>query len=56
MSVIIVVLPKIENAKKIAKILQTHRFQNVLACSSAALALQADNWKMTAGLSSAVII
>ncbi len=40
MSVIIVVLPKIENAKKIAKILQTHRFQNVLACSSAALALQ----------------
>lgn len=40
MSVIIVVLPKMENAKKITKILRAHRFQNVLACSSAALALQ----------------
>lgn len=40
MSAIIVVLSKLENAKKIKKILQTHGFQNVFACSTASLALQ----------------
>ena len=39
MSVIVVVLPKLEDAKKIRKILAGHGFQNVVACASASLAL-----------------
>ena len=40
MSVIVVVLPNIDNAKKIKRILQEHGFQNVFACNAASLALQ----------------
>lgn len=43
MSIIVVVLPKLDNAKKIRKILLEHGFQNVFACSSASLALQTVN-------------
>lgn len=43
MSVIVVVLPKPDNAKKIRKILLEHGFQNVFACSSASSALQTVN-------------
>jgi len=39
MSVIVVVLPKLEDAKKIRKILLGHGFSHVFAYSSAALAL-----------------
>lgn len=39
MSVIVVVLPKLEDAKKIRKILAGHGFQNVFACASASHAL-----------------
>ena len=35
MGVIVVVLPKLENAKKVKKILLEHGFQTVFACSSA---------------------
>ena len=40
MGVIVVVLPKLENAKKVKKILLEHGFQTVFACSSASAALQ----------------
>ncbi len=40
MSVIVVVLPKLDNAKKIRKILLEHGFQNVIACASASSAFQ----------------
>ena len=40
MGVIVVVLPKLENAKKVKKILLEHGFQTVFACSSASSALQ----------------
>ena len=40
MSGIVVVLPKLDNAKNIRKILLGHGFQNVFACSSASAALQ----------------
>ena len=40
MGVIVVVLPKLENAKKMKKILLEHGFQTVFACSSASSALQ----------------
>ncbi len=43
MSIIVVVLPKLDNAKKIRKILLAHGFQNVFACSSASSALQTVN-------------
>lgn len=43
MSVIIVVLPKLEDAKKIRKILLSHGFSHVFACSYAASALQEIN-------------
>ena len=43
MSVIVVVLPKLEDAKKIRKILLGHGFSHVFAYSSAALALQEVN-------------
>lgn len=43
MSVIIVVLPNLDNAKKIKRILQEHGFQNVFACCAASLALQRAN-------------
>lgn len=43
MSVIVVVLPKLEDAKKIRKILRGHGFSHVFAYSSAALALQEVN-------------
>lgn len=43
MSVIVVVLPKLDDAKRIRKILLGHGFLNVFACSSAALALQEIN-------------
>ena len=39
MSVIVVVLPKLEDAKKIKKILTGHGFLNVFACASASSAL-----------------
>ncbi len=41
MSVIVVVLPKLEDAKKIRNILAGHGFQNVIACASASQALSA---------------
>jgi AmiR/NasT family two-component response regulator len=40
MSVVVVVLPKLDDAKKIRKILISHGFSQVLACASASLALQ----------------
>ena len=40
MSVIIIVLPKLDNAKNIKRILLTHGFQSAVACSSGASALQ----------------
>lgn len=40
MSIIVVVLPKLDNAKKIRKILIDHGYQNVFACASASSALQ----------------
>ncbi len=43
MSVIVVALPNLDNAKKIRKILLEHGFQNVFACSSASSALQTAN-------------
>lgn len=43
MSVIVVVLPKLEDAKKIRKILLGHGFSHVFAYASAALALQEIN-------------
>ena len=43
MGVIVVVLPNLENAKKVKKILMEHGFQTVFACSSAAAALQMVN-------------
>lgn len=43
MSVIVVVLPKLEDAKKIRKILIGHGFSHVFAYASAALALQEIN-------------
>ncbi len=43
MSVIVVVLPKLEDAKKIRKILLGHGFSRVFACASGALALQEVN-------------
>lgn len=39
MSVIVVVLPKLEDAKKIRKILISHGFSSVVSCSSASAAL-----------------
>ena len=43
MSAIVVVLPKLEDAKKIRKILVGHGFQNVFACVSGSLALSTIN-------------
>lgn len=43
MSVIVVVLPDLDNAKKIKRILQQYGFQNVFACCTASLALQTVN-------------
>lgn len=40
MSVVVIVLPNIEDAKKIKKILESHGFSRIFACASAALALQ----------------
>ena len=40
MSVIIIVLPKLDNAQNIKRILLTHGFQSAFACSSGASALQ----------------
>ena len=40
MSIIIIVLPKLDNAKNIKRILLTHGFQSAVACSSGASALQ----------------
>ena len=40
MSVIIIVLPKLDNAQNIKRILLTHGFQSAVACSSGASALQ----------------
>ena len=34
MSIIIIVLPKLDNAKNIKRILLTHGFQSAVACSS----------------------
>ncbi|HIZ65527.1 MAG TPA: ANTAR domain-containing protein [Candidatus Blautia pullicola] len=39
MSIIIVALPKIEDAKRIRKILMSHGFENVVSCSTASAAL-----------------
>lgn len=39
MSIIIIVLPKIEDAKKIRRILTQHGFENTIACTTAAQAL-----------------
>ena len=39
MSIIIIVLPKLEDAKKIRKILIQHGFENTVACTTAAQAL-----------------
>lgn len=43
MSVVIIVLPKLDDAKKIKKILQNHGFTDVFACGTASLALQVIN-------------
>lgn len=40
MSAVVIVLPKLENAKKIKKILTDHGFEQVFACSAASSALQ----------------
>ena len=39
MSIIIVALPKIEDAKRIRKILMDHGFENVVSCCTASAAL-----------------
>ena len=49
MSIIIIVLPKPEDAKKIRKILIQHGFENTVACTTAAQALIEVN-KHPAGL------
>ena len=49
MSIIIIVLPKPEDAKKIRKILMEHGFENTVACTTAAQALMEIN-KYPAGL------
>lgn len=49
MSIIIIVLPKSEDAKKIRKILMEHGFENTVACTTAAQALMEIN-KYPAGL------
>lgn len=43
MSIIIIALPKIEDAKKIRKILIQHGFENTVACTTAAQALMEVN-------------
>jgi len=43
MSVIIVALPKIEDAKRIRKILMEHGFESIVACSTAAATLTEAN-------------
>lgn len=43
MSVVVVVLPKLDDAKKIRKILMGHGFNQVFACASASSALQEVN-------------
>jgi len=43
MSVIIVALPKIEDARKIHKILMEHGFEKIVSCSTAATALMEAN-------------
>lgn len=43
MSVVVVVLPKLDDAKKIRKILMSHGFHQVFACASASSALQEVN-------------
>ncbi len=43
MSVVIVVLPKLDDAKKVKKILQSHGFSKVFACATASMALQEVN-------------
>ena len=49
MSVIIVALPKIEDAKRIRKILMEHGFDSIVSCSTAAAALMEIN-KYQSGL------
>ncbi|MGC4019927.1 MAG: ANTAR domain-containing protein [Muricomes sp.] len=49
MSIIIIVLPKLEDAKKIRNILITHGFENTVACKTAAHALIEVN-KYSSGL------
>ena len=43
MSVVVVVLPKLDDAKKIRKILMSHGFNQVIACATASSALQEVN-------------
>ena len=43
MSIVIVVLPKLEDAKKVRKILISHGFSQVFACATASAALQEAN-------------
>ena len=49
MSSIIIVLPKIEDAKKIKKILMQHGFDNIISCATGASALMEMN-KQSGGL------
>ena len=49
MSSIIIVLPKIEDAKKIKKILMQHGFDNIISCTTGASALMEMN-KQSGGL------
>ena len=49
MSSIIIVLPKIEDAKKIKKILMQHGFDNIISCVTGASALMEMN-KQSGGL------
>lgn len=49
MSSIIIVLPKIEDAKKIRKILMQHGFDNIIPCATGASALMEMN-KQSGGL------
>lgn len=49
MSSIIIVLPKIEDAKKIRKILMQHGFDNIISCATGASALMEMN-KQSGGL------
>ena len=43
MGVVVVVLPKLEDAKKIQRILNQHGFSNAVACANGAAALQEIN-------------